>query len=61
MKDFIKGCEILSKYNEDCEISAEHDVIYTNIEDVSDEDAALLDDLIGWHYDTYIGCWAYFT
>lgn len=61
MKSFIKGCEILSKYDEDATLCAEHDIIYTTVEKISDEDAAILEELPGWHFDSDNGCWSYFT
>ena len=61
---FLKGLQILSEYDTDLELHAEHDILYCgNInlpESVSDGHRQELDDL-GFHIDSNFNSWAWFT
>jgi len=70
MKALQAGLAILSKYDPDASVCAEHDCIYVqisnlNLEDheslVSPEDKTALDELGGWHWSEDADCWAMFT
>jgi hypothetical protein len=56
----IKGLQILSKY-EDCDVQADHDIIFAGPEshrDVDDHDAHELEQL-GWYVLPSFHCWAF--
>ncbi len=61
MKNLLAGLAILSKYDDDAELCAEHDVLYVCVEavTVSAEDTATLSAMPGWHVTD--GHWAMFT
>lgn len=58
MKKVIQGLQILIKYDRSETICADHNVIYaaTCIENVSEEDKKILDEL-GWGYDEVAESW----
>lgn len=66
LRGFAKGLEILASYDpkgmdRSCEmLAAEHDMISTDVSEVSDEHAAELE-LLGWHLSSYVNSWAYFV
>jgi hypothetical protein len=61
--DFLRGYTILRQYEDDPEMSAEHDVLYIGETDpivMTQEDRKTLDEL-GWGWNNDLGCWYYFT
>lgn len=63
MKTLQAGLAILSKYDPDASICAEHDCIYVQVSDetLTLEDKTALDELGGWHWSEDADCWAMFT
>lgn len=61
----MAGLTILTKYDNDCEVSAEHDVLYagsekTHEEKLSGKDRDSLAEL-GWHWSESYDSWMKFT
>jgi hypothetical protein len=63
MKTLQAGLAILSKYDPDAAICAEHDCIYVQVSDetLTLADKTALDELGGWHWSEDADCWAMFT
>ena len=67
MKNFLRGVEILSGYQEVEEsggICAVHDIIYTGFTYDPGKMTLYVEktmELLGWHWDKECECWAYFT
>lgn len=62
LKHMIAGMQILAKYDEGAEISAQHDEFYVcgpSPGDMKEEDSSQLEEL-GWHWDGD-GAWRKFT
>lgn len=61
MKNLLAGLAILSKYDDDADICAEHDHINVDVCQMSFDDKEALNALSGWHYSEDANSWAMFT
>lgn len=58
-QEIVHGLSIVAKYD-DCDIAAEHDVIYVGSRKLTKEDKKALKDC-GYHWDDECECWARFV